>query len=855
MKLVIDIQGALGDSKHRGIGRHSLSLSLAIAQVAQQHEVWLVFNSLLPENLDSVKEAFSEFIPYHRMRHFVTPEPASNVTLKETWKMRAAELIREQFLLTLQPDVVLITSLFEGFGDQAVASVKQLTPSPLVAVVLYDLIPFVYPEDYLQNQRYKRFYLHKLEQLKQADLLLSISEYSKKEAVELLDYPASQVAIAACAVDSCFQTQRISPIKKAQILYRYGITKKIVMCAPGGFDSRKNLFRLMQAFAQLPASIRSEHQLVIASRLSQVPTDDSRVQLHKWRKEAGLSEHELVLTDYLPQDDLVALYALSQLFVCPSLHEGFGLPPLEAMACGTATIGANVSSIPEVVAFEQALFNPYSVADMSQVMAKVLQDTSLLQTLQQHAITQAKQFSWRKSAEKALQAIEQLVLQNPTRVQAVREIKPEFGMHACLQKLALLAKDNHLKQTELISISENLAFHQNPQQVEQLLVDITQLVVMDAKTGIQRVVRSILLQLLNANMRAKVQAVYFDGQQMRYATDFLKRFLLEPSNDALSSLSVDKSDQAHDDVVQVHQFDTYLALDLTPDLSNTHYQILTNWKCLGIKIHFVVYDLLAIDHPNWWNVGTDQMFHEWMRKITTVSDQLICISQSVKEDVDAWIKAHPIKRSRPLLTRYFHLGADIASSHPTRGLPSHAELVLKKINGKLTFLSVGTLEPRKGYMQTLQAFEILWQKGVDVNWVLVGKFGWKARDLVAKIQKHPYFQQKLFWESSVSDEYLEALYQQADCLIAASEGEGFGLPLIEAGQKGLPIVARDLKVFKEVAGSHAFYFTGLEPEDLAQALEQWIEMQQQNKVPPSQGMPYLSWKESSQQLLVLLDQA
>lgn len=853
MKLVIDIQGALGDSKHRGIGRHSLSLSLAIAQLAKQHEVWIILNSLLPESLEDIKKAFLPWVSVDRMRHFVTPSPTANVSIKETWKMQAAELLREQFLLTLQPDVVLITSLFDGFGDQAVASVKQLSPSPLVAVVLYDLIPFVYQDDYLQNQRYKRFYLHKLEQLKKADLLLSISEYSKKEAVELLAYPAEQVAIAPCAVDNCFHPQTISPEQKAQLFYRYGITKKIVMCAPGGFDSRKNLLRLMQAFALLPPSIRSQHQLVIASRLSRVATDDSRKQLHAWRKEAGLLEDELVLTDYLPQDDLVALYACSQLFVCPSLHEGFGLPPLEAMACGTAALGSNVSSIPEVVAFERALFDPYSVADMSQKMADALSDEVFLIQLQQHALRQAASFSWDSSAQKAWLALEHLFESSASRIQTIQNLDASFALQNCLSQLALLAKQHNLKQTDLMALSENLAFHQNASEPRQLLVDITQLVIVDAKTGIQRVVRSILWQLLKTDIKQKVRPVYFDGSEMRYADAFLKRFVAEQDLVQAMASSQYELEQLNDEIVQIHQYDTYLALDLTPDLSSDQYRILANWKAMGVKIHFVVYDLLAIAHPTWWNVGTDQMFHQWMTKISAISDQLICISKAVMQDVQDWLKAHPGKGRVPVATRYFHLGADLASSQPSKGLPSHASQVLQQMKQATSFLSVGTLEPRKGYLQTLQAFEYLWAQGVDVNWILVGKFGWKASELTSAIQKHPMFKQKLFWESMVSDEYLECLYEQADCLIAASEGEGFGLPLIEAGQKGLPILARDLTVFKEVATDFASYFHGYSGQELAQAIEDWMALNQQQKAPQSLNMPFLSWQQSTEQLLQLLD--
>jgi glycosyltransferase involved in cell wall biosynthesis len=97
------------------------------------------------------------------------------------------------------------------------------------------------------------------------------------------------------------------------------------------------------------------------------------------------------------------------------------------------------------------------------------------------------------------------------------------------------------------------------------------------------------------------------------------------------------------------------------------------------------------------------------------------------------------------------------------------------------------------------------------------------------------------------------LYQQADCLIAASEGEGFGLPLIEAGQKGLPILARDLTVFKEVATDFASYFNGLTGQELALAILEWMALNQQGNAPQSVNMPFLSWQQSAEQLLLLLD--
>ncbi|WP_115760418.1 glycosyltransferase, partial [Escherichia coli] len=87
---------------------------------------------------------------------------------------------------------------------------------------------------------------------------------------------------------------------------------------------------------------------------------------------------------------------------------------------------------------------------------------------------------------------------------------------------------------------------------------------------------------------------------------------------------------------------------------------------------------------------------------------------------------------------------------------------------------------------------------------------------------HAERNRRLFWLDGVSDEYLEKIYAASDCLIAASEGEGFGLPLIEAAQHKLPIIARDIPVFREVAGNHALYFSGATPDTLANAVKEWL---------------------------------
>ena len=145
------------------------------------------------------------------------------------------------------------------------------------------------------------------------------------------------------------------------------------------------------------------------------------------------------------------------------------------------------------------------------------------------------------------------------------------------------------------------------------------------------------------------------------------------------------------------------------------------------------------------------------------------------------------------------------------------------VSARPTFMMVGTIEPRKGHAQSLAAFERLWASGVDCGLLIVGREGWCMEEWVTSLRGHPERRTHALWLDGASDDVLlRAGTGSATALLAASEGEGFGLPLVEAAQHGLPVVARDLPVFREVAGGTRFYFSGTSPEDLAGAIEDWL---------------------------------
>ena len=162
---------------------------------------------------------------------------------------------------------------------------------------------------------------------------------------------------------------------------------------------------------------------------------------------------------------------------------------------------------------------------------------------------------------------------------------------------------------------------------------------------------------------------------------------------------------------------------------------------------------------------------------------------------------------------------------------------------------VGTIEPRKGHRFVLAAMEELWRNGNETQLVIVGKEGWRSHDITRSISENPRLGKRLFWLPRASDELLEQLYAQASALVAASANEGFGLPLVEAAQHGLPIIARDIPVFREVAGDHAFYFSDDRPVPLASTFTRWFALAYQNRAPSSRPMPILRWADSAAQVV------
>ena len=1237
MRIVIDLQGVQTHSRLRGIGRYTLSLTQAIVRKRKGHEIFLVLSSLLPEAILEIRASFEGLLEQDHIVVWHAPGPVLELNPDNDLRRRAAQLIREAFIASLQPDLVHIMSLFEGFGDDAVTSIGELDQSTPVSVILYDLIPLLNPEHYLQkNPLYDRYYRQKITYLKRASICLAISESSRQEGIHELGLDPHAVVNISTAGEVHFAPVVIDDLAKNRLYTRYGIERAFLMYT-GGIDYRKNVEGLIRAYALLPVELRRRYQLLIVCSIG----DNDRERLLRVVQALGLEALDVIFTGRVSEEDLIFLYNLCTLFVFPSLHEGFGLPVLEAMACGAPVIASNTSSLPEVVGNGDALFDPRDDQAIADKMAHVLTDESLRLRLAAHGLRQASQFSWERCACLAIEAWEQWFIQRQQQAaQAlllsvkqsakkpklafisplpparsgisdysaqllpelaryyeieiialqktiedewilancpIRSIEwffehadeyarvlyhfgnstvhtPQFsllqeipgvvvlhdfflsgivaqmestigpqgawaqniylshgyqavyeryhasdtaqvvwkypcnlpvlqnalgtivhsthsrqlfgawygqqaltdcttipllrlppvaiGRAAAREQLSIVPQDfvicsfgilgksklnlellkawlasdlaqdlschlifvgdssdpsyeedlqeiiaqsacaaqikitgwtsakefqayleaadiavqlrtlsrgetsaavldclNHglptivnahgslgefssqyvyslpdafsieqltdaihtlwsdaqMRDSLSVQGQQLIAEHYSPSacalqyagaieaayekagaglgalyqgigkllpskalenlglplassiaasiapkyRTRQILVDISELVGQDSKTGIQRVVRSVLHHWLHHPPAGfRIEPVYASAQHgYRYARRYTLGFLDCP-NAILE-----------DEPIAFYEGDHFLGLDLQPQVVMAQAHAYKAMREQGVRVQFVVYDLLPLLMPQFFFLGADQSHEAWL-KIVAQSDSLLCISRAVAQEVIAWKKTQtPMP---PCEVSWFHLGADVKASVPSVGLPLSSLEVLKRMREQTSFVMVGTLEPRKGQETIVHAFEELWGIGKEYCLVIVGKPGWLNERFIQYLENHPRINQSLIWLDAISDEYLEEIYGSSDCLIAASEGEGFGLPLIEAAQYGLPIIARNIPVFKEVAGEHAFYISGNDPSEIAHQIENWASLFAQNAHPQSSQIPHLTWAQSAQQLLDLV---
>ena len=369
------------------------------------------------------------------------------------------------------------------------------------------------------------------------------------------------------------------------------------------------------------------------------------------------------------------------------------------------------------------------------------------------------------------------------------------------------------------------------QNLKRIFVDVTSTAVGDSKTGIPRVVKKIVGEWLKNMDVTSVEfvPVYFSPSGSKfYSAERFRASILGWSLQPFSTFEV---------VPKLG--DVYLGLDL--QVSDQVQGELFKWKAVGANVYFVLYDLLPVTNPSFFPDDVLEGFKKWAL-MTAEFDGVFAISQTALQDYLQNIA--PTRRN--LRTGVFRLGSDF-TTHPKDHLSKKAG---PSSRNPIEFLMVGTLEPRKGHQEVLEGFHKLWNEGFKGRLTIVGRWGWKVDNLRATIAKSPFKGELLRVINDANDVDLANLYRDSDCLIAASYNEGFGLPLVEAAQMGLPVFARDIPIFREVGGDSLDYFDSI--TDFSQQLADWSRSYKFDKQLTGKKLEAKSWKQSADALLTLI---
>lgn len=376
-------------------------------------------------------------------------------------------------------------------------------------------------------------------------------------------------------------------------------------------------------------------------------------------------------------------------------------------------------------------------------------------------------------------------------------------------------------------------------QGPHLFVDVSELALRQGRTGVQRVTREIVRELLATPPSGYTVALAWarPGQPYRPA-----RTLTDAAR-----ADMDAADPGV--TLDIRPGDVFLGLDHAMDVVIERAPEFAAMRERGVGVYFVCNDTLPLSRPDCFPPDVQQVFKRWFETITTNADGIACISRSTELAVKRWLDALQVPRPAPLHLGHFCLGSDIGTGLPAGRLVGEPQAMIGRIAETTAVLVVGTMEPRKGHAQTLAAFERLWAKGMEVALVLVGVPGWMTEVTARRVRHHEEFGRRLFWFMAADDDVLSLLYTHCKVLLMPSEAEGFGLPLIEAARHGLPVLCRDLPVFREIAGAHASYFSGYDAASLANAVGAWMRLRQAGTAPASSGMRCPTWEESARELI------